>query len=200
MCSMSLPAARCSRCSHTVLCARTSAQRRKHRQHHHIRCSDSPDVVSCSQEGEEDVSPSRHWDGISPESTSLVVASETKLAHGEALQKELQDLRADEKGVPHRWWVVWAMVASFVLCNMDKVRFHRRRYRQCRRRVLSIPSIKYLETSHNRYALGSMPDILQNLVERTEADDRFRKMLILHSKCASTPTLKNAHAMQPSLF
>lgn len=27
-----------------------------------------------------------------------------------------------EEGIPHRWFVVAAMVAAFVLCNMDKVR------------------------------------------------------------------------------
>jgi hypothetical protein len=38
------------------------------------------------------------------------------------LEKELEDVKAQEKGLPHRWLVVIAMVAAFVLCNMDKVR------------------------------------------------------------------------------
>jgi hypothetical protein len=61
------------------------------------------------------------WEGLSPESASLAFTTETELAHGEALHKELQDLKAGEKGLAHRWVVVIAMVAAFVLCNMDKV-------------------------------------------------------------------------------
>lgn len=38
------------------------------------------------------------------------------------LQGEFDGLKAQEKGIPHRWLVVSAMVAAFVLCNMDKVR------------------------------------------------------------------------------
>lgn len=37
------------------------------------------------------------------------------------LQEEFDALKAKEKGIPHRWLVVSAMVAAFVLCNMDKV-------------------------------------------------------------------------------
>ena len=39
------------------------------------------------------------------------------------LQHEFDELKAQEKGIPHRWFVVGAMVAAFVLCNMDKVCF-----------------------------------------------------------------------------
>eukprot|EP00892_Ulva_mutabilis_P012793 jgi/Ulvmu1/9887/UM057_0043.1 len=38
-----------------------------------------------------------------------------------ALRAELQHLKENEKGLPHRWVVVIAMIAAFVLCNMDKV-------------------------------------------------------------------------------
>lgn len=38
-----------------------------------------------------------------------------------ALRAELEHLKANEKGLPHRWIVVIAMIAAFVLCNMDKV-------------------------------------------------------------------------------
>jgi hypothetical protein len=68
------------------------------------------------------------WEGLSPESAGLAFASETELAHGERLHKELQNLKDSEKGLAHRWVVVIAMVAAFVLCNMDKVR-RSRRYR-----------------------------------------------------------------------
>lgn len=39
-----------------------------------------------------------------------------------ALRAELGQLKDNEKGLPHRWVVVIAMIAAFVLCNMDKVR------------------------------------------------------------------------------
>jgi hypothetical protein len=78
--------------------------------------------MRCGHEDEDDAAHYSHWEGLSPESASLAFTTEAKLAHGEALHKELKQLKDKEKGVPHRWWVVWAMVASFVLCNMDKVR------------------------------------------------------------------------------
>jgi hypothetical protein len=40
----------------------------------------------------------------------------------ETLKAELDALRMQETGLPHRWVVVIAMIAAFVLCNMDKVR------------------------------------------------------------------------------
>jgi hypothetical protein len=51
----------------------------------------------------------------------LAIASAASLAQGLDAHTVLKELEEDKAGLPHRWVVVAAMVAAFVLCNMDKV-------------------------------------------------------------------------------
>lgn len=46
--------------------------------------------------------------------------------HGGAAVEAAGEEPPPEKGIQHRWQVVFMMAAAFVLCNMDKVRMGRR--------------------------------------------------------------------------
>lgn len=84
------------------------------------KASAKPNSSPVKNEAAECSSQYGKFEGLCPES-ALAFASEAELAHCETAHKELQDLKDNETGIPHRWYVVMAMVAAFALCNMDKV-------------------------------------------------------------------------------